>query len=136
MTMATSGKRKPVGKKASGRAKSGRKKWSHRVTETSDALTLDEGVFSRRDPRGIARSLRASAERSKRRKSDPYRSAMSMLTFYINRAGTRMPATRKRTLENAKKELRKLYGKDGPSDGKEAAKSRTRQGSSRARKKR
>ncbi|HEX7115643.1 MAG TPA: DUF3175 domain-containing protein [Steroidobacter sp.] len=91
-----------------------RKKWSRRVTQTSDALTLDEGVFTRRDPRDIARSLKRSADRSKRRKAEPYRSAMSMLTFYINRAGTNMPATRKRTLERAKDELRKLYGKDVP----------------------
>lgn len=91
-----------------------RKKWSRRVTQTSDALTLDEGVFTRRDPRDIARSLKRSADRSKQRKAGPYRSAMSMLTFYINRAGTNMPATRKRTLERAKDELRKLYGKDVP----------------------
>lgn len=92
-----------------------KRKWSRRVTQTSNALTLEEGVFARRDSRGIARSLKRSAERSKRRKSDPYRSAMSMLTFYINRAGKNMPATRRRTLESAKRELRKLYGRDGAS---------------------
>jgi hypothetical protein len=133
--MATSSKRKSGRKKSAKKAKSCRKNWSRRVTETSDALTLDEGVFSRRDPRSIARSLRASAERSKRRKSDPYRSAMSMLTFYVNRAGTNMPATRKRTLENAKKELRKLYGKDGSTKRNRTARSKTKQSSSRARKK-
>ena len=134
--MATSSKRKTGRRKSAKKAKSGKKKWSRRVTETSDALTLDEGVFSRRDPRSIARSLRASAERSKRRKSDPYRSAMSMLTFYVNRAGTNMSATRKRTLENAKKELRKLYGKDGAAKGKKTTRSKTgKQSSSRARKK-
>jgi hypothetical protein len=93
-------------------AVSGKKKWSRRVTQTSNALTLEEGVFSRRDPASIARSLKRSAERSKRRKADPYGSAMSMLTFYINRAGKNMPATRKRTLEGAKAELRRLYGKN------------------------
>jgi hypothetical protein len=81
------------------------------VTDTSDALTLDEGVFARRDPRSIARSLQRSAEHSRRRKAAPYRSAMSMLTFYINRAGRNLPGTRKRVLEEAKVELRSLYGK-------------------------
>lgn len=89
-----------------------RKRWSQRVTETSDALTLDEGVFAREDPRSIARSLKRSAERSKRRKSDPYRSALSMLTFFINRAGRGLSAVRKRRLELAKRELRRLYGKE------------------------
>ncbi len=80
--------------------------------ETSDALDLDSGVFSERDPHRIALSLKRSAERSKRRKSEPYRSAMSMLTFYINRGGRNLSATRKRVLERAKTELRKLYGKE------------------------
>lgn len=88
-----------------------KKRWSRRVPETSDALTLEEGVFKRKDPRGIASSLKRSADHSKRRKADPYRSAMSMLTFYINRAGKNMPAGQKRTLEKAKEELRRLYGK-------------------------
>ena len=88
-----------------------KKRWSQRVTRTSDALTLEEGVFTRKDPASIARSLKRSAERSKRRKADPYRSAMSMLTFYINRAGKNMPASRRRTLERAKDDLRRLYGK-------------------------
>lgn len=88
-----------------------KKKWSRRVTETSDALTLEQGVFSQRDPRRIAISLKRSAERSKRRKADPYRSAMSMLTFYVNRGGRNLPAARKRVLEGAKAELRELYGR-------------------------
>lgn len=88
-----------------------RKRWSQRVTRESDALDLEQGVFTR-DPTGIARSLKRSAERSRRRKSDPYRSAMSMLTFYINRAGSQLSASRKRKLETAKKELRRLYRKD------------------------
>ena len=88
-----------------------RKRWSQRVTERSNALDLDPGVFTRSDPRGIARSLKRSADRSRRRKVDPYRSAMSMLTFYINRAGKTLSQTRRRRLEAAKDELRDLYGR-------------------------
>jgi hypothetical protein len=86
-------------------------RWSQRVTRESNALDLDPGVFAERDPRRIARSLKRSAERSTRRKSGPYRSAMSMLTFYVNRAGRTLPASRRRTLERAKRELRRLYGR-------------------------
>lgn len=103
-------------KSTSQRKKQSTKKqqWSRRVTQTSDALTLEEGVFTQRDPRRIALSLKRSAERSKRRKADPYRSAMSMLTFYVNRGGRNLPVTRKRVLERAKDELRKLYGRGRP----------------------
>ena len=87
------------------------KRWSQRVTRTSNALDLEQGVFSKDDPRAIARSLKRSAERSKRRKADPFRSAMSMLSFYINRGGTNLSAPRKKILRSAKDELRKLYGK-------------------------
>ena len=87
------------------------KRWTRHVMETSNALDLERGVFSKDDPKSIARSLKRSAERSDRRKSDPYRSAMSMLTFYINRAGKRLPAPRRKRLEAAKDELRVLYGK-------------------------
>ena len=87
-------------------------KWSHEVTEKSDALDLDEGVFALDDPRAIARSLKQSAEASTRRKADPYRSAMSMLTFYINRAGANLPDDRKAILEAAKAELRKAFGRN------------------------
>ena len=86
-----------------------KKRWSQRVTERSDALDLDAGVFSRPNPASIARSLKRSADRSRRRKADPYRSAMSMLTFYINRAGKSLTATQRRRLEAAKDELRRLY---------------------------
>jgi hypothetical protein len=82
------------------------------VTEHSDALTLEHGVFSQRDPKRIAASLKRSAEHSRRRKSDPFRSALSMLTFYINRAGRNLPASRKKTLMRAKDELRKQFGRD------------------------
>jgi hypothetical protein len=87
------------------------RRWSARVTRESDALDLKKGVFSRRSPKAIARSLKRSAERSHRRKSDPYRSAMSMLTFYINRAGRKLPAGRKKVLQRAKDELRKEFGR-------------------------
>lgn len=93
----------------------GRKKktlWSQRVTRESDALTLEEGVFTLDSPAAIAASLKRSADRSRRRKSEPFRSAMSMLVFYINRAGKGLSKTRKQTLEKAKDELRALYGKD------------------------
>ena len=87
------------------------KRWSQRVTRESNALDLDPGVFTWDDPRRIARSLRNSAERSQRRKSDPYRSAMSMLTFYINRAGKQIGRSQRDRLEAAKDELRTLYGR-------------------------
>ena len=93
------------------RRKSGRY-WSGRVTRESDALDLEGGVFKGRDPKRIAASLKRSAERSRRRKSDPYRSALSMLVFYINRAGKNLPAAQRRTLEKAKTELRRQFGRD------------------------
>lgn len=85
--------------------------WSRDVTQNSNALDLESGVFAGDDPKAIARSLKRSAERSKRRKSSPYRSAMSMLTFYINRAGRSLPKKRLRILERAKEELRAEYGR-------------------------
>jgi hypothetical protein len=85
------------------------KRWSQRVTETSNALDLEKDVFTMESPRDIAESLRRSAERSRRRKSGPYRSAMSMLTFYINRAGKTLTKRRRERLEAAKEELRKIY---------------------------
>jgi Protein of unknown function (DUF3175) len=89
-----------------------RKRWSKKVTESSNALDLNAGVFSQRDPRSIARSLKRSAMRSRRRKSDPFRSAMSMLTFYINRAGKNLSMERQAVLSAAKEELRALFGKN------------------------
>jgi hypothetical protein len=88
-----------------------RRKWSAEVTRRGDALDLEGGVFALDDPKRIAASLKRSAERSTRRKSSPYRSAMSMLTFYVNRAGTNLPADRRRILEEAKVELRRLFGR-------------------------
>src|SRR3989475_10789628 len=92
-------------------ARAVRKRWSQKVTENSNALDLDKGVFFEDDPRSIARSLKRSADRSRRRKSDPFRSAVSMLTFYINRAGKKLSRSRRKRLEAAKEELRELYGK-------------------------
>jgi len=86
--------------------------WSGRVTRESNALDLEPGVFAFKDPRRIAASLKRSAEESHRRKAEPYRSALSMLVFYINRAGKNLPAERRRTLERAKAELRKQFGRE------------------------
>ncbi len=87
------------------------KNWSTKVTLESDALDLEEGVFTWEDPKKIALSLKQSADKSKRRKAAPFRSAMSMLVFYINRAGKNLDAKQKHILEQAKDELRKLYGR-------------------------
>lgn len=87
-------------------------KWSAEVTEHSNALDLEEGVFEGDDPHEIALSLKRSAERSQRRKAEPYQSAMSMLTFYINRAGKNLSASHKQVLEDAKEELRKVFGRE------------------------
>jgi hypothetical protein len=89
----------------------GRRRWSAEVMRRSDALNLEPKVFQSNDPRKVAASLKRSAERSRRRKGTPYQSAMSMLTFYINRAGRTMPASRRRILERAKPELRRLFGR-------------------------
>lgn len=86
-------------------------RWSARVTRESNALDLDPGVFTWNDPARIAASLKRSAEESDRRKADPFRSALSMLTFYINRAGSNLSAERRRILERAKVELRKQFGR-------------------------
>lgn len=88
------------------------KKWSGEVTRTSSALVLEEEVFTLKNPREIACSLKRSAEASVRRKANPFQSAMSMLTFYINRAGKNLPTATRERLEKAKKELRKLYGRE------------------------
>lgn len=89
-----------------------RTRWSGDVSKHSDALDLEKDVFKSDDPDEIAKSLKHSAESSDRRKSSPYRSAMSMLTFYTNRAGRNLPAGRRRTLERAKTSLRKVFHRD------------------------
>ena len=90
------------------------RRWSQRVTRESDALDLSKGVFTWKDPKRIAASLKRSAQRSRRRKADPYRSALSMLTFYLNRAGKNLPAARRKTLMRAKDELRRQFGRTQP----------------------
>jgi hypothetical protein len=87
------------------------RRWSQRVTRESDALDLKKGVFTWRDPKRIAASLKRSAQRSRRRKADPFRSALSMLTFYLNRAGKNLPAGRRKTLMRAKDEVRRQFGR-------------------------
>jgi hypothetical protein len=84
-------------------------RWSHHVTETSNALDLEPDVFTLKSPRAVAEALKRSAESSTRRKLDPFRSALSMLVFYINRAGKNLSPERRRTLEQAKDELRALF---------------------------
>ena len=86
-------------------------RWSRRVTRESNALDLEKEVFKKANPKEIARSLKRSAEHSKRRKTDAFRSAMSMLVFYMNRAGKNLSASRRKTLDRAKDELRALYGR-------------------------
>ena len=88
------------------------RRWSQRVTRQSDALDLKRGVFTLRDPKRIAASLKRSAERSSRRKAGAYRSALSMLTFYINRAGKTLPETQRERLERAKDELKRQFGRE------------------------
>jgi len=88
------------------------RRWSQRVTRDSDALDLERGVFTRGSPRAIALSLKRSALASRRRKANPFRSALSMLTFYVNRAGRTLSAARRRKLERAKGELRAVFGKE------------------------
>jgi hypothetical protein len=85
--------------------------WSQHVNETSNAMDLEKGVFNLRSPAQIARSVKRSAERSNRRKSEPFRSALSMLTFYVNRAGRNLTKARKKVLMRAKDELRRMYGR-------------------------
>jgi hypothetical protein len=114
--------RKNAGKTTARKASSARRKsssneapskrWSQRVTRESDALDLKHGMFTLRDPKRIAASLKRSAERSSRRKAGAYRSALSMLTFYINRAGKTLPKTQRDRLQRAKFELKHQFGKD------------------------
>ena len=119
-------------KRKSSKRSTGSKRWSQHVTETSDALTLEGGVFKKSTPCKIALSLKRSAAHSRRRRSSPYRSAMSMLVFFINRAGKGLSKSEKQKLEKAKDELRALYGKDGGSRAKK--KTKRRKGSERSRK--
>jgi hypothetical protein len=104
------GKRRPPRK--SGPKKPPPRRWSQRVTRESDALDLKQGVFALKDPKKIAASLKRSAERSRRRKAGAYRSALSMLTFYINRAGKQLPKLQRDRLQRAKAELKRAFGRE------------------------
>jgi hypothetical protein len=113
--------RRSIKRKSRTAAKSGKKtfaarpsskRWSQRVTKESDALDLKRGVFTLKDPKRIAASLKRSAEHSSRRKAGAYRSALSMLTFYINRAGRTLPKTQRERLNRAKLELKRQFGRE------------------------
>jgi hypothetical protein len=99
-------------RKSAATQKASPKRWSQRVTQESDALDLKRGVFTLHDPKRIAASLKRSAERSSRRKTGAYRSALSMLTFYVNRAGKTLPKTQRERLERAKAELKRQFGRE------------------------
>ena len=101
---------------ASKRESSKSQRWSGRVTRESDALDLKGGIFKLRSARQIAASLKSSAEHSRRRKASPFRSAMSMLTFYVNRAGRNLPPRRVAILKRAKRELRRAFGRNPDGD--------------------
>ncbi|HVS77110.1 MAG TPA: DUF3175 domain-containing protein [Steroidobacteraceae bacterium] len=115
MTTASPRRRARSGRSHAGKSRRApaatRSRWSQRVMQTSNALDLEPGVFTQSSPRAIARSLKRSAESSQRRKSEPFRSAMSMLSFHINRAGRSLSPERRRVLERAKEELRTLFGR-------------------------
>jgi Protein of unknown function (DUF3175) len=112
-TKATPRKSRKSGGAAAPKSHSGSKgrKWSGHVTETSDAMTLKGGVFKSDDPKEIARSVKQSSEASRRRKSNPYRSAVSMISFYENRGGKNLSGKKKKILQNAKKELKREFGR-------------------------
>lgn len=111
-TTRTAAKNRSIGKRKSKTRKQTARKWSGKVTQTSDALDLKPRIFKSRDPVKVARSLKRSAEKSKRKKGTPLQSAMSMLNFYLNRAGKKLPTRDKKVLHNAKDELRKLFGRE------------------------
>ncbi|MGX9427913.1 MULTISPECIES: DUF3175 domain-containing protein [Bradyrhizobium] len=110
-TRTTTARRK-TGTRKTGTRKTSSRRWSQRVTQRSDALDLDRGVFKQTSAKKIAASLKRSAERSKRRKAGAYRSALSMLTFYINRAGKTLPQAQRARLERAKVELKHQFGRE------------------------
>jgi len=106
----------PAKKKAAPKKKSAKKgapkKWSKKVTQTSNAMDLEKDVFKQKNPKAVAKSVKRSAEKSKRKKAGPFQSAMSMINFYENRAGKNLEAGQKKVLDNSKDELRKLYGRE------------------------
>ena len=106
---------KPASKKSSPKKaakKAPPKRWSKKVTETSDAMDLEKDIFKSKNPKKIAESVKSSAEKSKRKKTGPFQSAMSMINFYENRAGENLPAAQKKVLDDSKNELRKLFGRE------------------------
>lgn len=109
--MASKAKRKRAQRPRAAARQPEERYWSGRVTRESNALDLEPDVFTLADPRDIALSLKRSAEESTRRKAKPFQSAMSMLNFYINRAGKNLSARRKRVLARAKRELREVFGR-------------------------
>jgi hypothetical protein len=108
----TARKAGPARRRAPAKRKASPKRWSQKVTQESDALDLKRGVFTLHDPKRIAASLKRSAERSSRRKTGAYRSALSMLTFYVNRAGKTLPKTQRERLQRAKAELKRQFGRE------------------------
>jgi hypothetical protein len=102
--------KKTAAKKAS--KKAAPKKWSKKVTKHSNAMDLEKDVFNQTDPKKIAESVKRSAEKSKRRKAEPFQSAMSMINFYENRGGKNISAAQKKVLDASKNELRKLFGRE------------------------
>jgi predicted HNH restriction endonuclease len=112
MATAKKAARKKPSTKKGGKTSGSNRKWSRNVTQHSNALDLENGVFKKKDPRKIAQSLKRSAEHSKRKKGGPYQSAMSMLNFYINRGGKGLSKRQKAPLEKAKGELRKLFHRE------------------------
>lgn len=93
------------------------RKWSAKVTRTSDAMDLEKGIFQSNDPARIARSVKRSSEKSHRRKADPYRSAVSMISFYENRGGKNLSSTKKKVLQRAKGKLKEAFGRKGKAAG-------------------
>ncbi len=110
--MAKKSASRKIAKKSTTKKKSASKKWSKKVTQTSDAMDLEKDVFKQKDPKAIAKSVKRSAEKSKRKKAGPFQSAMSMINFYENRGGKNIKAGQKKVLDKSKDELRKLYGKE------------------------
>jgi hypothetical protein len=104
-------KKKAAPKKKSAK-KGAPKKWSKKVTQTSNAMDLEKDVFKQKNPKAIAKSVKRSAEKSKRKKAEPFQSAMSMINFYENRAGKNLESGQKKVLDKSKDELRKLYGRE------------------------
>jgi hypothetical protein len=109
-------RKSPAKKKAAPKKKSAKKgapkKWSKKVTQTSNAMDLEKDVFKQKKPKAIAKSVKRSAEKSKRKKAGPFQSSMSMINFYENRAGKYLETGQKKVLDNSKDELRKLYGRE------------------------